>query len=307
MDKSLTGGDQGARPISDETFRELFDHSLTGIEIVEEGGCVAYVNEAFCSALGYSPAEILGSQARDHTHPEDLRLAESEKKKLLSGKLKSFEFEKRFLHKKGHAVWARMKISGIENPTGGNFVFLCQMADITEHKRIETELLESRGMLQGYLEATSDLRAVVEPDRTILAVNRHLADFWEKDHASIIDRNFYDLAPPRSITRRQSQMAEVMETRQPVYETFKRLSEEEEWAESWAYPVLNDKGEVRRTVFCYKDITDRIQAQEVYRQSEELVSTFLDAAQETATVVGLDGTITTVSPIFARRVGKSEK
>ena len=69
---------------SEDKFKYVFDHSVTGKSITLPGGEID-VNQAFCKMLGYTQKELKNKRWQEITHPEDIELTQRAVDKLVSG------------------------------------------------------------------------------------------------------------------------------------------------------------------------------------------------------------------------------
>jgi PAS domain S-box-containing protein len=69
------------------------------------------MNDRFCEMLGYTQAELRGKTFLEITHPDDREASLTARRQLLAGEISSWSLEKRFIHKDGAIVWARLWIS----------------------------------------------------------------------------------------------------------------------------------------------------------------------------------------------------
>ena len=58
---------------SEERYRALTQNSSDLVTVMETGGIVRYQSPAIERMLGYSQEELLGQNAFDYVHPDDLR------------------------------------------------------------------------------------------------------------------------------------------------------------------------------------------------------------------------------------------
>lgn len=96
-----------------------WDHVPVGIEQVDLRGPLLHVNHKLCEMLGYTREELERLSFRDITHPVDLRNEEKVLARLISGKIRSYSIEKRYLHKDGHAVPVRVTSSQVNGRESG--------------------------------------------------------------------------------------------------------------------------------------------------------------------------------------------
>jgi PAS domain S-box-containing protein len=96
-----------------------WDHVPVGIEQVDLRGPLLHVNRKLCEMLGYTREELERLSFRDITHPVDLRNEEKFLSRLISGKIRSYSIEKRYLHKDGHTVPVRVTSSQVSGRASG--------------------------------------------------------------------------------------------------------------------------------------------------------------------------------------------
>jgi len=123
-------------------FQTIFHSSAVAMALVSPEGRFLQVNPFLCRMLGYSEAELLETTFQALTHPDDLEISMTARRRILAGEVGSFQFEKRYLHKQGEIVWVLLSISLIRDPEGRPVYFISQMNDITERKRAERERTE---------------------------------------------------------------------------------------------------------------------------------------------------------------------
>ena len=125
---------------SEERFRAGFEHAAAGITTVDRDRRFLSVNPAFCEMLGYTEEELVAIERTDLTHPDDRAITEVYLRRLWKGEIGNIRWEKRFLHKDGHVVWADAVISMVRDAQGEPLYTFGQIQDITERKRAEEEL-----------------------------------------------------------------------------------------------------------------------------------------------------------------------
>ena len=126
---------------SEELFRSAFDYAAIGMALVSSKGRWLQVNRSLCDILGYTEPELLAVNFQKVTHPDDLGTALTQIKQLVKGKIPSYQMEKRYLHKQGHAVWVLWSVSRVRDTHTGAVHLIFQIQDITDRKRAEERLL----------------------------------------------------------------------------------------------------------------------------------------------------------------------
>lgn len=137
----VTGRRQAEQALqeSEMRFRSLVQHASDIITVLDADGTVRYESPSIEHVLGYRPEELVGGNAFDYVHPDDLESAVSEFTGVLSepGGIKSAEF--RFRHKDGS--WCYLESIGsnrLEDP--GVRGVVVNSRNVTERKILENRL-----------------------------------------------------------------------------------------------------------------------------------------------------------------------
>uniref|UniRef100_C6DZ02 histidine kinase n=1 Tax=Geobacter sp. (strain M21) TaxID=443144 RepID=C6DZ02_GEOSM len=134
---------------SEEKFRAVFEQAAVGMGRVTFGDARWIdVNGAFCNMLGYSREEMLATPWPEMTHPDDLDLDLVPFRKMSAGELNSYSVEKRFLHKTGRYVWARLTLSLVRDRVGAPYFEVAIIEDITRRKEAEEALRKAKDELE---------------------------------------------------------------------------------------------------------------------------------------------------------------
>ncbi len=141
---------------SQELFRTAFEDAAIGKALVGPEGQPLQVNQTLCAMLGYTEAEMLGMDFTEFTHREDIDLDVEQFMQLTAGEIKSYELEKRYLHRDGHVVWGLLSVARQVGADGQVLHLIAEVQDITVRKQTEAEVQESAERLQLLLQATSD-------------------------------------------------------------------------------------------------------------------------------------------------------
>ncbi|MDB6175279.1 MAG: multi-sensor signal transduction histidine kinase [Chthoniobacteraceae bacterium] len=128
---------------SEERFSNSFEFAPIGIALVAMDGKCLKANRALCEALGYSEAELLTRSFQEITDPDDLEIDRENRQKLVSGEIRSYQIEKRYLHISGHSLVVLLNISIVRDIHREPLYFILHIQDITERKRTEKKLQEA--------------------------------------------------------------------------------------------------------------------------------------------------------------------
>ena len=126
---------------SEEKFRSVFEQAAVGIGRVSfHDARYMEVNDTFSRMVGYTHEELQRTPWSQITHPDDLDSDLIPFRKMAAGELESYTVEKRFIHKKGHHVWARLTLSLVRNSNGLPDYEIAIIENISERKKAEEAL-----------------------------------------------------------------------------------------------------------------------------------------------------------------------
>ncbi len=136
---------------SEELFRTTFEQAASGVCHVSPQGRFLRVNQRVCEIWDYSHEELLKLTFQEITHPEHLENDLREIRRMLDGETDRYVSEKRYIRKNGSHVWCNLTLSLVTEESGRPKFFIAVVEDITERKRLESELkrLARRDSLTG--------------------------------------------------------------------------------------------------------------------------------------------------------------
>jgi PAS domain S-box-containing protein len=156
---------------AEERFRGAFEHAAIGMALVAPDGRWLRVNHAVCEIVGYNEQELLERSFQDITHPDDLDADVEAVRRMLAGEIRSYQIDKRYIHRDGHVVWITLSRSLVHDPAGEPLYFVSQIEDITERKRSEMALaatVEIARAVAGETELDRVLDLIAERSRALV-------------------------------------------------------------------------------------------------------------------------------------------
>lgn len=128
---------------SEEKYQRIITNMNLGLMEVDTEGVVRYVNQSFSSMSGYTPLEILGKTASDVlTDKESISLVNSKLESRQTGLSDTYEIAVRT--KGGAEKWWLVSGAPLYNEVGTVSGSIGIHLDLTDHKNLEKELLESK-------------------------------------------------------------------------------------------------------------------------------------------------------------------
>jgi PAS domain S-box-containing protein len=155
---------------SEERFRTVFENAGVGMALVDLEGRPFKTNPTLRQILGYGEEEFRGMIFTEFTHLDDQMADEKLYYELAAGRREKYEIEKRYLKKNGAVVWGLLVVSLVKDQVGRPMYAVGMVEDITERKRAEEELQQSRDTLRAL---AAHLQRIREEERTRVAREIH--------------------------------------------------------------------------------------------------------------------------------------
>ncbi len=144
---------------SENRFRNTFEQATVGITHISLEGKFLRVNQKLCDILGYTSAELMKLKFHDITYPEDLALDEKYIPQIIAGVLDSCTYEKRYIRADGSVIWANLTFGLAILAKGESAHFIAIVEDISDRKKTELALAQSRDKLEQASQAKDDFIA----------------------------------------------------------------------------------------------------------------------------------------------------
>jgi len=183
------------RSLSDEErvenpYLKIVNQAPVPTALSDLGGRITYVNQAFCDFLGYERAELVGMTVGQLSASDDHEQERLRGNKILAGQREGFHMEKRYLHKSGEERIGLLSISLIQDAQGVPTSVMAQIADLSQVKRMQTELLQAQSLaIAGRLaqEVTHDLKNILMTLKGTLDLLQFRADVLEPEELELIE------------------------------------------------------------------------------------------------------------------------
>ena len=269
---------------SELRFRNLFEQSPVGVFHARPGGGFIRVNAALVSLLGYATSEELLLSITNIT--EQLYIPGDDNATLFSRILDSrgwVSFEADYHHKDGSTSTGIITLRRILDAAGNTDYIEGFVQDITDRKRIETELKEQKSFFEQMFIQSATCTQILDKDGWCLRINPKLSSLFnvlpehiEGHQYNIfldgeIQKNGIDEILKKVYREKQSAIWDVDfdigEAAKSVGVTIERYKRA--WFSNKAYPILDDKGNLLNVIIQHEEITERKVVEEELRQSKE--------------------------------------
>jgi len=250
--------EQAALKQSEERFRSAFDHATIGMALIALDGCFLQVNRSVCELFGYSEQELVGANFKSHTHPDDLDSNLAYMRRLLADEMQSFQMEKRYIHKRGHLIWALVSVSLLRDGEGRPIYFISQIQDITERKQAEEALRESEARFRNLADNAPVMVWVTEADGACSYLSQSWYEFTGQTPETGIGFGWVAALHPddREVSEKSFLTANEKREAFRLEYRLRRKDGEYRWALDAARPRFSSQGEFLGYVGSVVDITE---------------------------------------------------
>lgn len=292
---------------SEERFRTYLERASDYIFTLDPQGKITFVNQAMCEALGCEETELLGQSALNLVSPEARQQAAQTLERIWQGEtVASIVLPIQTRHGKKIIT----EIRGRSIYEGDRLVETLHIArDMTIQKEAEEAIKRSERRLLALIENGLDYISLLDAEGKLLWESPSTTSMLNYDYNAYVGRNIFELVHPDSVDWVRQQFAEVVSqpgSRRSAVFRLHRADGSWRWVESIATNFLHDPA-VGAIVVNYRDITERKQAEDALRQSEEKYRTLIEQIPAIVYVDKLDekGTTLFVSPQVETMLGIS--
>ncbi len=248
--------------LSEEQFRLSFEHSPVGAVMLSPDLQFLRANLSFCHMIGYSEEELTAFTFADITHPEDRQHGLLQAQRLLAGDLDRFEVEKRYLHKSGEIIWAKVSVSLVRDNARNPLFFLPIVQDITARMKAEQALRESEIRYQRIIDTAREGIWMMNDERRTTYVNEHMATMLGLSPDDMLGRPVEEFMFPEDLASHEERMAVRRQGQGGYYEhRFRHRDGQAIWTIVSATPLRDEEGRFTGSMAMFTNITELKEAE----------------------------------------------
>jgi PAS domain S-box-containing protein len=258
---------------SEQGFRQIFEDAPIGMAVVGLDESFNQVNTTLCQMVGYSERELTQCTTMDITFEDDIPQGKQNAEELLTGGPRS-SVERRYVRKDGEVLWITRTACLMRDFDGHPRNFLIMVEDISERKRAEQALCESKRESEAahhanqlIMDNSQDVICTIDEWGRFISVSAACEQLWGYSPAEMIGRQYIDLVCPedRLMT---NQVAEVLRMDGKITDFVNRYTRKDGtlvhvlWSATWS--------EADKIMFCVAhDVTDRARIEKELREAKE--------------------------------------
>ncbi|MGE4264377.1 MAG: PAS domain S-box protein [Desulfovibrio sp.] len=278
---------------SEEHLRDIFDGMSEAIFLQDpETGEILQTNQRMRELFGYSEEEAL------QIRPSDLSLEGTEYSteaalehihRAAAGERHRFEWLAKDKH--GHMFWTEVSLQAAM--IGQDLRVLAAVRDITDRKNAEDELRRQRRLLERIINTLPVGVFWKDKNGAFLGCNEFFAKvLGAHGPDELIGKTDQDLGmPPDEVEAYRTDDRKVLATGQPmmhIIEPLQKASGERIWLDTSKAALEDEHGSVYGVLGVFEDITERKDAEERLRQSEEKFSQLFHLSPEAIVLINME-------------------
>ncbi len=251
---------------TEENFRRSLDESPLGVRMVSAEGETLYANRTILDMYGYDSVEELKMTPRQKSYtPESYAEHQVRKEKRERGEYVPSNYEISIVRKNGEI--RHLEVFRKEVLWNGKTQFQVLYNDITERKEAEEKLLYERNLLETLLHNHPDFVYFKDSGARFLRMSKRFCDLFGCGMEDIIGKTDLELFPEEVAKQTYSEDVHIIKTGIPL------INKEEcaggTWVLTTKIPWVDKEGNIIGLFGISRDITERKQAEEAIRSSEE--------------------------------------
>ncbi|HRH80052.1 MAG TPA: PAS domain S-box protein [Thiobacillaceae bacterium] len=286
------------RRAAEQEYRTIIQASMDSFWKVGADGRILDYNAAACAMLGYSHEELARLSIHDiDLHEDAAKVAAHIRLVIAQGQDR---FETRHRRKDGHVI--DVEVSAYHLPRVGGGRLVAFLRDITDRKRTEEALRASEERYRAVVEDQTEVICRFDSDGVLVFVNEVFCRFFGCIAQEVLGTTWHPSAYPDDMELVESRLA-TLSPAHPVVVIENRVYSGDgqlRWMQFVNRAFFDDAGRITEIQAVGRDITERIQAEQAWREAEAFKQAILDAVSTQVAVLDRTGTIIEVNAAWRR-------
>jgi len=283
----------------EEYFRALIENSLDIVFIVDAKGFITYASPSVNRVLGYEQEELIGRGAAEIISPVERKRAFQDFNRALASNGAVIPNTFRILHKDGtERILDGYGKNMLDNPVVAGFIINAR--DITERVRAEEMLQREKHLNEMVVQSSPAFVVAIDGEGRTLMMNRAMLAALDYCSEEVEGKDYLSFFVPEADREGLRDVFGALVHNGQATLNVNRIQTKEgkilvmEWN---GKPVYKENGEFDFFVVLGLDVTERRQAEDALRHSEELNAKLLAAIPDFVVRTDIQGNIEFINEV----------
>lgn len=260
----------------DKMYQSLIEHGSDILTLFDEELNYVYCGGSILRELGYEPAQLIGANALNFIHPEDIPLIRESLAKALTSEEQVNIPEYRFKDAKGDWRWLESRgRSQLQNPLVKAVV--ASSRDVTERVNNRLKLQESEQRFQSLFDHHLDMALLQNKEGVIIDVNAATLSFFGIQKEDLVNQPLSEFLSAEVIPDFEQGLQDALHGKPVQFVSTAPFEEEgQEIFDIVKIPVIVDEEVVG--IYCiFRDITELIRSGKTIKKQAEKLDIILES------------------------------
>ena len=271
--------------------------------LLDREGNIVNVNKATLEISGYRKDELTGK-------PIEIFFREKNFKGTLLDKAIKKEairnYELNFKAKTGDNIPVVFSSSAMVDGAGGMAGIVCIIKDITERKKAEDRLREEEKLFNTFMNNISDSIYFKDKEKRFIRVNRTKAEHSGVAPEEMIGKTDFDFFPKEIALQSFEDDNHITESGRSIIDKIEKIihsDKTEYWVSTTKVPWHDDEGRITGVIGISRDITQRKQAEEAVKKSQQEFASLFHSNPEALVYLDEKSDVLNINPRFTELFG----
>ncbi|HLD35527.1 MAG TPA: PAS domain S-box protein, partial [Planctomycetota bacterium] len=293
---------------NEEKYRTIVDNTENLITWVDRDGKFLFVNPTGQRILGLKPNNCIGKSSFDFVHPDDKPATMDAFRKWLDSKEDAAYFENRQMSVTGVITQMSWIVKAFRDEKNNVIGFLNVAHDITRRKKAAEALAVSELRYRRLFEAAKDGILILDFETgQIVDANKFLIDLLGFSLDQLLGKELWEVGFFKDIIANRENFEELQSQKYIRYENLPLETAQGKQINVEFVSNVYDVDHTRVIQCNIRDITERRQAEEALRASEEKYRDLFENANDIIQIVSPDGVIVFANNTWRKVLGYEQE
>lgn len=288
-------------------YRALFDRTNDGVLLFDLSGIIIAANSQIATMLGYAQAEMIGRRLVQHVVPRERSAAIEKFNALLAGHSLPI-FERTFITRDGVEVPVELNTALVRDAAGKPLHVQSVVRNIAARKRAERAVRKNEALFRAIFAQSAIGTVLLETNGCIIEVNAALQQLIGYQANELYGRFTREFMHPDDMQLRADLIDELLRGKRSHYQVERRLFHKSGHMISTSVSISLMRSvddEPPLLVAMVEDITERKQAEQALRESENRFRAIVESLSEGLMITDEHDVILYLNPQMAALTGYS--